>query len=127
MDPVSLGLAAAALIASGAAGQFATQLGDSAWHAAQALVNLVRADVRDPQSRAAVDRLVSAGPSEADQAVIAEAITARARADADFLRQISELVAAAGTAQTTAVHAVAYDQAKQVNIGGNHSGPINLG
>jgi hypothetical protein len=124
MDPASLGVAAAALIASGAAGQFATQLGDGAWAALHRLVGLVRRTFADSSSGEAVERLTTARGTDDDRRVVAGAIEERAREDEAFLGEVRDLVAAAGA--TVIITAQATDNARQVNVG-TVFGDVNLG
>lgn len=124
MDPVSLGVAAAALVASGAAGQFATQLGDSAWAAVQKIVDLTRRTFANAPQGVAVERLATAEGTNEDRKVVAAAIAARARDDEEFFDEMRNLVAAAGS--TVTITAQANDNARQVNAG-TVFGDVNLG
>jgi hypothetical protein len=124
MDPASLGIAAAALVASGAAGQFATQLGDSAWASVQKLVDLTRRTFAGVPACPAVERLSTADGTDEDRQVVEAAIAARAREDGAFFDEIRDLVAAAGS--TVTITAQANDNARQMNAG-TVFGDVNLG
>jgi hypothetical protein len=200
MDPVSIGVAAAALLGSKAVEEFATQAGSTAWQAVQRLGAVVRsrlsssaaleqltadtvgdagavreagsartvggagsagavreaggagtvgeADgartvgeagsagaVREagfarglalPRARAAVSGAAGDGDEWA-RAVVARDIADAVRADPGFRAELEGLIAAAGRGKPSAsVMAVARDHAKQVNIGGDHSGSISF-
>lgn len=115
MDPVSIGVAAAALVGSKAVEELATRAGSTAWVAVQRMGTSVRS------------RLSARGPhapgelSDEERAVLAGEIEDAVRADPAFRADLEGLVK-----QRAAMVAVARDHAKQVNIGGPNSGPITL-
>ncbi|NMO56097.1 hypothetical protein HH310_33575 [Actinoplanes sp. TBRC 11911] len=108
MDPVSIGVAAAALAGSKAMEEFATQAGSTAWLAVQRMHTSVRARL---SPRAGEE------PADEERAVLAGEIEDAARADPRFREELEGLVRQ---------RAVARDHAKQVNIAGGNSGPITL-
>lgn len=126
MDPVSIGIAVAALLGGKAVEGFAKEAGTEAWHIVHRLATSVRTRL-SPRGREALDRL-GTGASEAEaQAVVADEVTASARTDPAFRAELEALVAQAGRHERLAsVLAVAHDNAKQVNIGGDNSGAITL-
>jgi hypothetical protein len=155
MDPVSIGVAAAALLGSKAVDEFATHAGSTAWRAvhrmgasvrsrlsprgAQALDQLTATAVADADAaggaayragvRSAVGAGVGAGAGAGDEAraVVAGEIEVAVRADPGFRAELEALVAEAGRSEQLAtVMAVARDNAKQVNIGGDNSGSISF-
>ncbi|MFI1912861.1 hypothetical protein [Nocardia sp. NPDC020380] len=128
MEPVSLGIAAAALLASKFGEGFAEDVGQSAWNAIKRLGEVVAARLRsEPAAQAAVATMITAPTPENKMAVAAQ-ITAAARSDASFAAQIDQLVSEARREQVVDTFvAQAFDSAKQVNIRGDNSGTINLG
>ena len=147
MDPVSIGIATAALLGNKAAEEFATGAGTAAWQAVQRLGAAVRARLSSRASQA----LDQAGASKADQAgasqaldqagasqaldhagaeptaVVAAEVERAVRADPAFGAELAGLIAEAGRDRHLAgVMAVAYDNARQVNIAGDNSGPITF-
>ncbi|MEU0504471.1 hypothetical protein [Nocardia sp. NPDC005998] len=128
MEPVSLGLAAAALLASKFGEDMAKNAGDSAWAAVTKLAEMVTAKFRhDPQTRSAITALVDDSASDS-RAVVADRIESAARLDPEFARAIGELVTTARRDPGLDLFvAHAYDDAKQVNIRGDNTGTINIG
>jgi hypothetical protein len=145
MDPVSIGVAAAALLGSKAVEEFASQAGSTAWQAVQRLGVAVRSRLAPSQ---ALDQL-TAGDGGASGAVdpggaargggaagdggewarvvLAGEIEDAVRDDPGFRAELEALLAEAGRSKPLAgVIAVARDHAKQVNIGGDNSGSISF-
>lgn len=121
MDPVSIGVAAAALVGSKAMEEFATQAGSTAWLAVQRMGTSVRSRLSPRGAHFAGDLADGGELSDAERAVLAGEIEDAVRADPGFRAELEGLVR-----QRAAVVAVARDHAKQVNIGGGNSGPITL-
>lgn len=127
VDPVSLGIAVAALLASKFGEQLAQDAGASSWRAVTRLRAAVAAKfghVAGTDS-GAVMRDDDAVPEVRE--VSAEAITAAARSDPAFAAELQRLVTVARQDRSIeAFVANAYDTAKQVNIRGDNTGTINL-
>ena len=126
MEPVSLGIAAAALLASKFGEGFAGDAGESTWKAVQRLRGVVAAKFHDHGSGTTSTAVATTSSAE-DTTAVAARITAAAEADPRFAAEIERLVAAA--CQDRAIDlfvAQAFDQARQVNIRGDHTGTINL-
>ncbi|MBY8862280.1 hypothetical protein K7711_37815 [Nocardia sp. CA2R105] len=128
MDPISLGVAAAALVATKFGEQFAKDAGDTAWHAVERLRNLVTDRFRrEPEIGSAITALTDAPTLEA-QAVVAQRIADTAREDSGFASEIDGLVTAARQNRPVEiVVAQAFDDARQVNVHGDNTGTINIG
>ncbi|MEV6554864.1 hypothetical protein AB0M22_04020 [Nocardia sp. NPDC051756] len=126
MDPVSLGIAAAALLASKFGEELARDAGGSAWRAVGRLRELVTSRFRDePETHTALTTSVETAQA---RSVVADRISAVARHDPGFAGEVERLVTAARQDRTAEVFvAQAFDDAKQVNIHGDNSGTINLG
>ncbi|MEH1129434.1 hypothetical protein [Micromonospora sp. CPCC 206061] len=122
MEPVSIGIAVAALLGTKAAEEFAAHAGSRAWQAVQQLGSAVRSRL-SPRGTAALDRI-----GEGDEgAIVAAEVGAAASIDPEFHRSLEALLTEAGQSPRLAtVMAVARDNAKQVNIGGDNSGPITF-
>jgi hypothetical protein len=127
MEPISLGIAAAALLASKFGEGFAKDAGESAWDAVKRLKAAIFARFQaDSDAQRAVAALVET-PTPETQSEVAERITAAARADSGFAAELARLVSLARKDKTVdGFVATAFDNAKQVNIGGDNFGPINL-
>jgi hypothetical protein len=128
MDPVTLGLAAAALLASKFGEGFAKDAGSSAWNGVKRLRDTVAAKFKgQPDAENTLQRAL-ADPYDTElRDVLAERITAAAADDAEFRSSLAEIVRQARRdpgAQT--VIAQATDHAKQVNIAGDNHGGITL-
>ncbi len=127
MDPVSLGIAAAALLASKFGEGLAKDAGESAWKAVGRLRELVAAKFRDDREILTA-RAASVDPMLAGQSVMADRVTAAIRRDPAFGSDVERLVTAARQDRTVEVFvAQAFDDAKQINIRGDNSGTINVG
>ncbi|WP_280235992.1 hypothetical protein [Nocardia cyriacigeorgica] len=127
VDPVSIGAAAVVLLA--------TKYGEGVAQSAAAgtlpvlgrLRERVAARFRDePDTTAAVARLDTES-SHADRAVVAARIDEVAAADPGFRAEVQQLLSVARHDSVVGAHiAQAFDQAKQVNIHGDHHGDIHL-
>ncbi|MGF6886548.1 putative Ser/Thr protein kinase [Nocardia sp. GAS34] len=128
MDPVSLGIAAAALVASKFGEQVAKDAGDTAWHAVERLRKLVADKFRhDPEAVSAITASAESATPEA-QAAAAQRIAEAARADSGFAAEVDVLVSAAQKDRSAEIFiAQAFDDARQVNIHRDNTGTINIG
>lgn len=126
MDPVSLGIAAAALLASKFGEELAKDAGASASRAVARLRELVTARFREePETLTA---LTTSAETAQARAVVAERVGAVAGHDPGFAGDVERLVTAARRDRAAEVFvAQAFDDAKQVNIRGDNTGTINLG
>ncbi|MFY1633853.1 hypothetical protein ACN27F_11330 [Solwaraspora sp. WMMB335] len=128
---MSIGLAVAAVAGASAAEGFANQAGTDAWRAVQRMLGAVRARLT-PGGANALDRLTTGergadGGNDADAQVIAGEVHAAAVADPVFRADVATLLDQAGGDQKLAtVIAVARDNAKQINIGGDNYGPVTF-
>ncbi|MGW5514330.1 hypothetical protein [Nocardia africana] len=127
VEPVSLGLAAAALLGSKFVEGLAKDAGSSSWRAVVSLRDLVVAKLGNrPENVLALTEL-ERDPSPDNRASVAEIIDEAGRADPGFAAAARQLIDAARADKSVDVFvAQAYDQAKQVNIHGGNSGTINL-
>ncbi|MFB8274475.1 hypothetical protein [Nocardia colli] len=126
MDPVSLGIAAAALLASKFGEELAKDAGASASRAVGRLRELVTARFREePETLTA---LTTSAETAQARAVVAERVGTVAGHDPGFAGEVERLVTAARRDRAAEVFvAQAFDDAKQVNIRGDNTGTINLG
>jgi hypothetical protein len=129
MDPVTLGVAAAALLISKFGEGFAKDAGSAAWSGLSRLHELVISKFRgNPEAKRALE-LATASPPQDDvsRSALAEQITAAAVDDPRFYDSLAELVQEARrdpAAQTVIAQATGH--AKQVNIAGDNHGGITL-
>ncbi|WP_206794303.1 hypothetical protein [Amycolatopsis sp. MtRt-6] len=128
MDPVTLGLAAAALLASKFGEGFAKDAGSAAWNGVKRLREAIAAKFTGKPDDETALRKVLAEPQDTDlRNWLAKRITAAAADDDGFRASLVELIGQAQRdpgAQT--VIAQATDHAKQVNIAGDNHGGITL-
>ncbi|MFC9433476.1 hypothetical protein [Nocardia sp. NPDC057030] len=126
MDPVSLGIAAAALLASKFGEELAKDAGASTSRAIGRLRELVAARFRDePETLTA---LTTSADTPQARAMVADRVAAVAGRDPGFADDVQRLVSAARRDRTAEVFvAQAFDDARQVNIHGDNTGTINLG
>lgn len=127
VDPVSVGIAAAVLLASKFGEGFAKDAGGTAWNATKRLREVVAAKFTGhPEAETVVATLATA-PTEEAAATVAHMIAAAMQADANFGSEVERLVAHAGQVKGREIFvAQAFEQAKQVNIRGDNRGQINL-
>ncbi|MGY1984299.1 hypothetical protein [Nocardia gipuzkoensis] len=127
MEPVSIGIAAAVLLASKFGESFAQDAGESGWNAVKRLQAVIAAKFRgDAETESAITALVEA-PTEDRQSEVATRITSAVRADDVFGAELERLVALARQDNVVSGFlAQAYDHAKQLNIRGDNFGQINL-
>ncbi|WP_019932143.1 hypothetical protein [Nocardia sp. BMG111209] len=127
MEPISLGIAAAALLASKFGEGFAKDAGESGWNAMKHLRTVIAAKLHgDTEAETAVARLATT-PTEADRSAVATRIADAAQADPDFGSEVVRLVSLARRDPVAdGFVAQAFDHAKQINIRGDNFGSINL-
>ncbi|MBH0775302.1 hypothetical protein [Nocardia bovistercoris] len=127
MDPVSLGIAAAALLASKFGEEIATAAADSR-RAIARLRALVVEKLGRVAETGAVEAVSGAPAKWEDRANTAERISAAAEADPEFADEVRRLVSSAcADGEVEAFVAYAFDHARQVNLRGDNFGVINLG
>ncbi|MBU3067825.1 hypothetical protein KO481_40720 [Nocardia sp. NEAU-G5] len=127
MDPVSLGIAAAALLASKFGEGLAKDAGSSSWRAVTGLRELIAKKFRHGTETSTALSESTPGADPQQQAAAAVMIDAAARTDSGFAADLRRLIDTARTDATVEVFlANAYDQARQVNIRGDNTGTINL-
>lgn len=125
---MTLGLAAAALLASKFGEGFAKDAGSAAWNGVKRLRDAVAAKFKgQPDAETTLQRALAEPHDMGRRQALAERITAAAADDAEFSAALAEVVGQARrdpSAQT--VIAQATEQAKQVNIAGDNHGGISL-
>ncbi|WP_216893202.1 hypothetical protein [Nocardia alni] len=127
VDPVTLGVAAAALLASKFGEGFAKDAGSSSWRAIGRLREVIAVKLGHRVEDPAALGTSAENPTPESQAAVAELVTSAARSDPDFAREVELLVVTARRDRAIeAFVANAYDNAKQVNIRGDNTGTINL-
>ncbi|MQY30820.1 hypothetical protein [Nocardia aurantia] len=123
MEPASLGIAAAALLATKFGEGLAKDAGSSSWNAITRLRTLVSAKFGyEPE-------VVPTEPADpaADRRVTAEAIDAAARADPHFAAGLRSVLAeAGGNGRGATIIANAHDNAKQPIVNGDVRGGLRL-
>ncbi|WP_156371008.1 hypothetical protein [Nocardia arizonensis] len=127
VDPVSVGIAAAALLASKFGEELARGAGEGALTAVKRLRELVAAKFRgDRETESAMDTLDQA-PTEEARSLVTRRIADAVRADPDFGARVEQLVLVARRDPAVDTFtAQAFDNAKQVNIRGDNLGPITM-
>lgn len=127
MDPVTIAAAAVALAGTNAVAGFATQAGTQAWEALQKALVMIRTRL-SPRGRRALASIEAGQQQPSDIEAASEEIARLAESDVSFREALTALLELAGQSKpVAAVIAVARDNARQVNIGGDYSGTINLG
>lgn len=128
MDPVTIGLATAALLASKFGEGFAEGAGDRAWNVIAKLRAIVSRKLAGDKAGEAALAQLEAGPPEAVHIrQLAELLEPKLTDDPDFAVQLAALVAQAQEdPATSALIATATGQAKQVNIARDHIGDIHM-
>jgi hypothetical protein len=97
MDPITLSVAAATLLARRALDAFGGDAGSSAWKGIEKLVGLIRMHFRgDGGAGAALGALEAAPDQQANVDALAAQLRAHLEQDPDFLRQLEALVRDAG-------------------------------
>lgn len=127
MDPVSVGIAAAVLLASKFGEGFAQDAGASGWNAVSRLRSVIAQKFRgDAETERAVVAL-EAAPVAENRSDVAARITTAVRADPVFAAEVERLVSSAREDPSMdSFVAQAFDDARQVNIRGDNRGSINL-
>lgn len=122
MDPVSIGLAAAGLIAIKFVESSASEAGKSAWKALVALRTLVANKLKRPEL------LTPHSDSQAiDSSTLASEITNAANEDTAFQAELDRIISEIQNDPAgNRLIAHAQDNAKQANIAGNNSGNITF-
>ncbi|MBY8864002.1 hypothetical protein K7711_46595 [Nocardia sp. CA2R105] len=124
MEPVSLGIAAGALLASKFGEGFAKDAGESTWNTIKRLQEVVAARL---SRRTECDTATTTLPMPQDMSAMAARIEAAATADPHFAAEIERLIAAARQDRAADLFvAQAFDQARQINIYRDNTGTINL-
>ena len=127
MDPVTIAAAAVALAGTNAVAGFATQAGAQAWEELQKALVMIRTRL-SPRGRRALASIEAGQHQPSDIEAASEEIARLAESDVSFREALTALLELAGQSKpVAAVIAVARDNARQVNIGGDYSGTINLG
>ncbi|MGF6889609.1 hypothetical protein ABIA39_009060 [Nocardia sp. GAS34] len=127
MEPISIAVAAAALLASKFGEGFAKDAGASGWRAVARLREVTAQKFGHGSEKSAAVLALSTNPSSQAQITVAESIAAAARSDPDFAAEIHNLVEIAQEdPMIEAFVAKAYDNAKQLNIRGDNTGTINF-
>ncbi|MGN2639125.1 hypothetical protein ACTD5D_23770 [Nocardia takedensis] len=124
VDPVSLGVAAAAVLAAKYGEELAGRAADGSVAAVARLRELVlRRLGRGARPVAELER----SPTEENRAAAAEAIDAAARTDPDFAAELHQVLALARREDSVAtIIATVSGNAKQVTIARDNHGTINM-
>ncbi|WP_433662707.1 hypothetical protein ACQPW1_11490 [Nocardia sp. CA-128927] len=126
-DPVSLGIAAAALLATKFGEEFAKDAGASTWSAVKRLRTAVGEKFRNDEETTIVLENLPANPTPQMKELLSARISQAAANDERFR---SELVGALTTLEQTPSGerflAQAFDDSKQINIGGDNYGTISI-
>lgn len=127
MDPISVGAAVAALIGAQAIGGFAAEAGTRAWDAVQRMAGSIRAGL-SPRGKQALAELEAGRQDPSTVDILADEVQVAVAADPALQEILENLIAQAEESKSiAAVIAVARENARQVNIGGDNSGTINMG
>ncbi|QBS41320.1 hypothetical protein [Nocardia sp. CS682] len=127
MDPISLGIAAAALMASKYGEELANHAASSSWGAVTRLRELISRKFGDGSESPSALAELERSPTPENQVAAAAVIDGAARNDPGFATELQRLVTAARQDQSVAaIIANASDTAKQANIGRDNLGTINL-
>ncbi|GAB3207988.1 hypothetical protein [Nocardia tengchongensis] len=127
MDPISIGFAAAVLLASKFGETIAADAGESTWTAVKRLHAAILAKFHDdPESETSVAALI-ADPAPTTQAQVARLIDEAAREDAEFGSELVQLIAEARQNETINRAVVqSFDQSKQTVFLGDNKGQITI-
>jgi hypothetical protein len=127
MDPVTIAAAVLALVGTNAVGGFAAEAGTQAWDALQKILVSVRTRLSPRGARALASAEAGAAESS-DTKILTDEIQALAESDTEFRVNLAGLLTLAEQSKPlAAVIAIARDNARQINIGGNNSGAIDMG
>jgi hypothetical protein len=128
MDPISLSVAAVALLVTSFGTGLAQEAGKSAWEAVEKVGRIVSARLNrsDAQHQALAELQASPG-DPTKRAAVAGFVRGDLEADPEFAALLASLVAEVQTdvAGRTLI-ATATGNAKQANIGGDNFGPITF-
>ncbi|MFJ9369358.1 hypothetical protein ACIRRA_33735 [Nocardia sp. NPDC101769] len=127
VEPISLGVAAAALLASKFGEGFAKNAGESAWSTVKRIRELIASRAEhDPGLGEAAATVVTV-PTKENQSMLAAAISKAAEADPAFAAELHRALSAARRDHAVDVFiAQAFDSSRQLNIYGGNSGPISI-
>ncbi len=128
MDPVTLSVAAVALLITNFGSGFGQEAGKSAWEAIQNVGRTLAARLgRHDDQRGALTELEASPDDPVKRAVVTEFVRRDIEGDEEFAAQLAALVSAvqSHSAGRTLI-ANATGNAHQVNIAGDHFGPITL-
>jgi 2,3-bisphosphoglycerate-independent phosphoglycerate mutase len=126
MDPVTLGIAAATVLATKAAEGFASQAGADAWGVVRRLHGYLRQRLSG-KAAGALEQLEGSGSNPYAASMVATAVQDLAAQDQDFKTQVETFLSEASRSpQVATIIAEARDNAKQVNVTGDHFGTINM-
>mgnify|MGYP003687775415 CR=1 FL=1 len=127
MDPISIGVAAAVLLASKFGEGLATDAGTSAWQSTKRLYELVTTKFKGDHAAESAVAMLTTTPTEDSVAMVADLITTAIQADRNFGSEVEGLVSRTNKAKSReSFYAQAFEHAKQVNIRGDNCGQINL-
>ncbi|MEV7012313.1 hypothetical protein [Streptosporangium sp. NPDC051022] len=127
MDPVSIGLTVAAVLAAKAGEGFAQQIGADSWGAVQRLYARIRERL-SPTGTEALERLDAGDDDHSAVALVAGEVRDAAEKDAAFRAEVERLLSEASkSAPVVTILAQARDDAKQINFAGDNTGTINMG
>jgi len=128
MDPATLGVVAAALVATKFGEGFASEAGRSAWLKIQQVTQAVRERLGRSAAQQAALAELDESPDDLDRrSVVAAHVQREAESDPEFAARLEALVRDASSdeaARTLIAHASG--NAKQINIAGNNAGPITF-
>ncbi len=126
MDPGSIGPTVAALVGAQAMGGFATEAGTRAWDAVQRMAGSLRGRL-SPRGAQALAQLEEGKFDPSTANVLAAEIQITADADPALGAALEDLIAQAEKSKPLAsIIAVARENSRQVNIGGDNSGEIKM-
>ncbi len=128
VDPVSLSVAATALLASKFGEGFAKDAGSSSWHAVGRLREVIARKLGHGSEISTAVAGLDENTTPQLRAGAAELIASAIESDPGFAHEVQLLVATARQDRKAETFiANAYDNAKQLNIHGGNSGTINFG
>jgi len=120
VDPVSLGIAAAILLATKYGEGLAQSAAAGSWSAIDRLRQRIAAKFRDDEPTSAAIARLASEPTDADREIVAARIEAASVDDDEFRSEVDELVALAREDRKVADFiSNAYDNAKVLNMRDN--------
>lgn len=128
MDPVTLSVAAVALLTTNFGSGFAQEAGKSTWEAIQKVSKAVMAKLgRHDERRRALAELQAAPDDPVKRAAVAEYIRCDIEEDKEFATHLASLVDAVKSNEAgRTLIAQATGNAKQANFTGDNFGPITF-